>query len=172
MLALVKGAKSIAALINTIHADGKALDDSIQLAAMSCISHASEHGDITLCCALFNALPKGARSKALADWFLQFGPVMINKGKNAKELPFLLYRDNPLNLEGGEALPWYKCKVEKHPSDEFDLLAAMAAVLTRADAAAKKGLTIKGSEKLLELRKLAGTITIDVTDQFTAGPVV
>jgi len=157
-IALVKGAKAIAQLINTIRADGKVLDDSIQLAALSCVSHATEHGDVTLACELFKALPKGARSKALTEWFVQYSQLTVNTGLKAKELPFILDRTKALDLEAANANPWYNCKPEKHPSEEFDLIKAMEALLTRADSAAKKGLTIKGADKLLQLRVLAGTV--------------
>lgn len=161
-IALVKGAKAIAGLINTIRADGKMLDDSIQLAALSAMAHSAEHSDPTLCCALFDALPKGARAKALTDWFLTFGQLQKNTGLKAKELPFIIDRSKALDLGGAMAKPWYTCKPEKHPSEEFDLIKALEALLTRADSAAAKGLQVKGADKLIQLRMLAGTITMPV----------
>lgn len=156
MLEVIKGTKEITKFIKAIATSGKTLDDRIQLAAMSTINHAAEHGDVTLCCELFKAMPQGARSKALTDWFLMFGPVKVNRGKNAKELPFVLDRDKVLNLEGANALPWYMCKVEKHPSEEFDLLGALSSLIKRAEAAAKVGKTIKGMEQIQTLRQMVG----------------
>lgn len=158
-IALIKGAKAIAGLINTIRAEGKVLDDSIQLAAMSVAQHATDHGDVTLACELFKALPKGARAKALTEWLVKYSQLTVNTGIKAKELPFILDRSKALDLQAGNTNPWFNCKPEKHPSEEFDLIKAMEALLTRADSAAKKGLTIKGAEKLIQLRVLAGTIS-------------
>ncbi|AGW43585.1 hypothetical protein JG068_03 [Burkholderia phage JG068] len=63
--------KAIASIANR----GKKLDADIHQAACSTLAHAINHGDVTLAQKLVAAMPKSARTKALAAWFVDFGPA-------------------------------------------------------------------------------------------------
>lgn len=155
MTSLIKGNTAILALIKQIHANGKALDDEIQLAAMSVINHVELHGDTTVVNTLYLAMPKGARKAALSAWLLTHGKLIANKGKGSDLQPFGYNREGKTDLEGGAAKPWYTFKLDKAPSEVFNLLDGIAALIKRAESAAAKGLAIEGGEQLAALRNLA-----------------
>lgn len=154
MRTLVKGNKAVLALIMQIQANGKLLDDEIQLAGMSVIQHIEEHGDITLACTLYLAVPKGARKAALSAWLMTYGKLVPNTGKNMKEQPFMFKRDGVTDLEGAEQKPWYEFKLDKAPDAVFNLTESIQRLLQRVDAAVQKGVSIEGLESVDALRAL------------------
>jgi hypothetical protein len=153
-IALVKGQSGILSLIMAIQAAGKVLDQDIQLAGMSVINHAEEHGDITLACALYLAMPKGARKAALAAWLMTFGKLSANTGLTKKEQPFVFDRSKTTDLNGAQQAPWFTFKLDKEPHAVFNLSESIAQLIKRAESAAKKGLVIEGAENLDALRNM------------------
>lgn len=162
--ALIVGASNITKEIGLIKTAGAKLDERIQTAGLSVISHAHQHGDITVVNQLFLALPKGARSKALAEWLLAFGNVQKNTDKaSAKLAPFSYAKDR--TAKGEEELgkvmtaatdtPWYKFAPEPKVVDMFDFGAALKALMARAEAAESKGQKIEGADLLSKIRKAA-----------------
>lgn len=162
--ALIVGASNISKEIGLIKNAGAKLDERIQTAGLSVISHAHQHGDISVVNQLFLALPKGARGKALAEWLLAFGNVQKNMDKaSAKLAPFSYAKDR--TAKGGEELakvmtaaadtPWYKFAPEPKVVDMFDFGAALKSLMARAEAAEAKGQKIEGAELLGKIRKAA-----------------
>jgi hypothetical protein len=154
MRTLIKGNQAILAIISQIQASGKLLDDEIQLAAMSCINHIEEHGDITVACTLYLSMPKGARKAALSAWLMTYGKLEANTGLNKAVQPFTYAKNRSTDLEGGEANPWYGFKKDKAPDAVFNLTESIERLIARVEAAAKKGLTVEGIEAVESLRKL------------------
>lgn len=77
---LIKEAGKLRTLIVSIETQGKKLDVDIHRAACSCLSHAEQHGDVTLATALVDAMPKSGRRKALIHWFVTNGKLAFKKG--------------------------------------------------------------------------------------------
>ena len=161
---LITGAANISKEIGLIKNAGSKLDERIQLAGLSVISHAHKHGDITVVNQLFLALPKGARGKALAEWLLAFGNVKKNTDKaSAKLAPFSYDKERtaPGEEELGAVMqaasdtPWYKFAPEPKVADMFDFGAALKALMARAEAAEAKGLNIEGADLLTKVRSAA-----------------
>lgn len=153
---LYKGASAINKAIDSIKNRGAKLDTSIQLAGLSVLAHASEHGDTTCADRLVAAMPKGTRKLALVEWMLAFGQLRkLNPKDEAEALAikngmlFKLDRARTLDLDAAQEKPWHEMKKEAPVSTAFDAQAAVAALLGRMRSAAANGLSIEHKEQAL-----------------------
>ena len=154
MTNLLTTASVINKAIDSIARRGKALDLDIQVAALSCLNHHNEHGDITLLNRLWNAMPRGSRRKSLTDWILHFGAVQANTADDKKENPFADARKiKALDLAGATETPWFEFNRPKSEDEvtEFDFVGALEKLVQRAAAAQAKGMEIKGADVLADL---------------------
>lgn len=69
----IKGAANIDKAIKSIATRGAKFESDIHVAAVSCLEHFKEHGDITLLTKLYKALPKGVKASRFIDWANAFG---------------------------------------------------------------------------------------------------
>lgn len=153
--------KQILASISNIKINGKALDESVQSVGMEVLEHVDKNGEVSLANKLLKALPKGARAKALADWFNRFGKVTVNTDKvTAKQFPLVYCKEGRTDLAGAAGMPWYKCKQDKPLAVEFDFAGQLMALIKRANEAAGKGLEIKGADVLAEVQRAASARTV------------
>lgn len=138
---LIVGADNIGVAIEAIRKTGKKLDDMIQVAAMSCISHVDQHQNVDVLLNLWAAMPQGSRKKALMDWVLKYGkvqPNMDDKGQVVADKPFLFNRKGITNLIGGEGEPWFACAPEKLDAP-LDFMKMLDAMFSKASKASDKG---------------------------------
>lgn len=119
---------SIVKAIASIATRGKKLDDSIQQTGLSVLAHIEEHGNVELASKLYDALPKGARRLALADWMLAFGKLRPLSAKNKDDQPALkaglhfgFDREKQTDLEGAAAKAWHEFKQEKSVQAAYDV---------------------------------------------------
>ena len=155
MATLIVGASAINKAIDSIKNRGAKLDASVQLAGLSVLAHASEHGDTTCADRLVAAMPKGARKLALVEWMLAFGQMCKLDPKTEHEAIkagrlFKLDRARVLNMAGAEAKQWHEFKPEAAVATAFDAQAAVAALLARMRGATAKGLSIEHRELALK----------------------
>lgn len=149
------GAAVINKEIASIAKAGKKLDDRIQAAGLSVLNHVGEHGDVTVAAGLLAAMPNGSRRKALVEWMLAHGKLIVNTDKaTQKELPFLHAKDKETLLEKAAETPWWEFAPEAKVLEAFDFQAALKQLLARADREAAKGVEIKGEKALEQARKL------------------
>lgn len=155
-LTLIKGAALIGKAIDSIKNRGAKLDSSIQLAGLSVLAHASEHGDTTCADRLVNAMPKGARKLALVEWLLAYGQLRFLDKADATEAlrikdgaMFKLERTRTLNLDDAEKKQWHEFKKEAAVQTAFDAQAAVAALLGRMRSATAKGMPIEHKEQAI-----------------------
>ena len=147
--------KQILTAIQHVAISGKALDESVQSIGLDILQHVEANGEVSLACKLLRALPKGARAKALADWFQMYGKIIVNTDKaTAKQFPLVFHKEGKTDLEGAAAKQWYKCKPDRPLADEFDFAAQLTALLKRAAQAKAKGMTVKGAEALEKCKGL------------------
>lgn len=151
MRAIITDLAKLNKAIDSIAGRAKKLDADIQVAALSAIAHVEKCGDIGPVNRLFLALGKGHRKSALTEWLLAFGRVVANDGEDKKDKPFVFAKDKATNLEDGDAHPWYEFKPEPAPDQVFDIQAAVAALIKRAEG---KNLPEGGTEVLEQLRKV------------------
>lgn len=145
---LIVGTAEINKAIDSIVNRGKKLDDSIQLAGLSILSHIEEHGDVTLLNRLVVVFPKGSRRNAFAEWALAHGKVQLNTGDNKKETPFLYDKSRTTKLEAAEAKAWTEFKPEVDVDQVFDFNKMLAALLSKAD----KAKNLEGAETLAKIK--------------------
>lgn len=148
-------------LITSIKGRAAKLDNDIHQAACSALANHIKDGDITLINRLANALPKSARRNALYAWALHFdGKLQMNTDKATKsENPLVhLKGDGKGDIEGAMEMPFWEFAPEAE-YQQFDLNAAFAALLKKAESAlksAKQDHALVPEEKLTALRLLAG----------------
>lgn len=154
--ALYKGAAQINKAIDSIKNRGAKLDASIQIAALSVLAHASEHGDTTCADRLVHAMPAGARKLALVEFILAFGQMRkLDKTDEVEALAikngmlFKIDRSRKLDMEGAASMEWYKFKPEAAMLEAFDAQKAVASLLGRLRSAAAKGLSIEHKDKAI-----------------------
>jgi hypothetical protein len=158
---LMIGKEAILEAVGVIAVKGKELDQLVQVAGMSVLNHIELHGDITLFEALWAGMAKGSRKKALGDWAVKYGKLVMHldeKGKIMADKPFLYNKLGNTNLLGAEAEPWYNCAPEKLEDTELDFTKLLGMLIAKADKAAQKGIEIKGAELLATVRKSASAV--------------
>ena len=172
MIKLIKGAAEIDKAIKSIGNRGAKLDESIQLAGLSVLAHAAEHGDTTLADRLVAALPKGSRKLALVEWMLAFGKMRKLDNKVPEEATrikaggiFKHDGSRTLDMDGAEAKPWHEFKPEAAISTTFDAQKAVLAVLARIKGAAHSGKDVQHKEEALAAaRDLIAALTEEGSD--------
>lgn len=128
--------EEIETTIKRITVNGKKLDGDIQAAAVGCINHIEQCGDVRLFNRLFLALPKGARKSALTGWVLLYGKVIANTdNESKKEQPFVYDKEKTTQLAEAQRNPWFDFAPDKAPDEVFDLNKAVASLLARAGRA-------------------------------------
>jgi len=151
MRAIITDLAKLNKAIDSIASRAKKLDNEIQVAALSAIAHVEKCGDIGPVNRLFLALGRGHRKSALTAWLLAFGKVSANVGEDKKDKPFVYDREKVTNLEEADAHPWYEFKPDAPPDQVFDIQAAVAALIKRAEG---KTLPEGGVEILERLREV------------------
>lgn len=137
--------------IDSIATRGKKLDADVQLAGLSALNHLDKHGDTAFVNRLYLALAKGARRRALAEWFMAYGKVSPNaNNETKKEQPFAYDKSKVTDLEGASIDPWYDFAPEPTVEAMFDLRKALHQMLNRASKAAD----VNDPELLGRLREL------------------
>jgi hypothetical protein len=152
MRAIITDIAKLNKAIDSIASRGKKLDHDIQVAGLSAIAHVEKCGDIGPVNRLYHALGKGARKSALTAWLLAYSKVEANVGEDKKDKPFVYAKGKVTNLEEADANPWFDFKPDADPTQVFDLQAAVAALIKRAEG---KALAEGGADILEKLRAIA-----------------
>ena len=139
--------------IVSIQKAGKKLDNDIHVAAVSCLDHLDKHGDVRLFNRLYLAMPQGARKSALTAWALAFGKLAANTAENKKEQPFVYAKEKDSNIPEAIAKPWYMFSPDKQPDEVFDVVKALASIISRAG----KANSVNNPELLAKLTALTST---------------
>lgn len=137
---IISDLTKLAAAIVSIKTRGAKLDTDIQIAAMSAAAHFNKCGDVGYLNRLYLALSKGARHVAMTEWLTQFAGVSANEGESKDTTPFIKDKNKVVDLEGGDALPWYECKPSPKPDEVLDYFAMLMKVATKK---AKKDQEVK-----------------------------
>lgn len=137
---LVNDVVELGKRIDGVKATGAKLDREIHTLALSALAQLGEHGNTNFVNRLYVSMPAGSRRQALTSWFLAYGSLVANDDKKTKkEQPFRFSKDKTTNIDGGMADPWFDHSKDKDPDQVFDLQEALANLISRAQAASKKG---------------------------------
>ncbi len=161
MQKLINGAAAIDKAILSIKNRGAKLDVDIQVAGLSVMAHIEAHGDTTLADRLYNAMPKGARRLALAEWMLAFGKVRALSKANkddaaaiAEGRVFAYDKSKSTDMDSAIKTPWHEFRKEKEVAEAFDVQAAVQSLLKRVQNAQGKGVHIEHAELIEKLAKV------------------
>ena len=156
-VALLVGATAINKAIASIKNRGAKLDADIQHAGLSVLAHVDAHGDTTVADSLINAMPKGGRRLALAEWLLANGKLRKLDGKDKDDAArmkagahFAYAKDRRTDMQAATEKPWYDHKKEAAVSSAYDAQAALAKVLARVTG----GAIADSAAALVEARKI------------------
>ena len=151
--------KQLSSKIKLIKTNGAKLDKLIQEAAIGCIEHAAEHGDVRPANQLWDAMPQGSRRNALGMYLCQYGAMRVNTGK--EQARFKYKKDFETDLAAASAVMWYSFKPEKDLAEEFNLSGKLQAVLKAYNKALSDGQAIKASpDEIQVLESLAAALRV------------
>lgn len=142
---LIADAAKLGKFIDGIKARGAKLDKDVHQAAVSAVAHFDKCGDVGYINRLYLALGRGARHVAYVSWVTQFGGVSANEGEGKDTTPFVKDKNKKVDLEGGDALPWYECKPSPKPDEVLDYFALLMKTVTKK---AKEGQEVKHAKVL------------------------
>ena len=143
--------KQLSRKIKLIKTNGAKLDKCIQDAAIGCIEHAAEHGDVRPANQLWDAMPNGSRRNALGMYLCQYGAIRINTGKDKEQSRFKFQKDFETDVTAASAVMWYSFKPEKDLAEEFNLTGKLQSLLKAYNKALADGQSIKATPDEIQL---------------------
>ena len=153
--------KDLSRKIKLIKTNGAKLDALIQEAALGCIEHAAEHGDVRPANQLWEAMPNGSRRNALGMYLCQYGAIRINTGKDKEQARFKFQKDFETDITAASAVMWYSFKPEKDLADEFNLSGKLHGLLKAYNKALSDGQSIKATpDEIQVLESLAAALRV------------
>jgi hypothetical protein len=164
----MKTLTEINAAIAKIKSTGDKFDKLVHETAVSVAERFARHKDTGLVNRLFMAMPKGARSSALASWMLKYVAVLPNTdAKTKKDNPFVSAKVDGKWTKTTDALagaqdPWYNHKPDKPVDIEFDMLTMVKAMLRKLEASTK--VEHYGPEQEAALKALAASVGMSAAD--------
>ena len=143
---LIKDAKKLGTAIKSIATRGAKLDGDIHQAAVSCLHHAFNHGDVTLMTKLVDAMPKSGRRKALIHWVQEHSLLGYVEGE--QQFRMTTSKTKQWKLKACEEVPFWEFTTETKPSD-ITIEALVKMVITKVQKAKDEdrfaeGFTVKG----------------------------
>ena len=153
--------KELNSKIKLIRTNGAKLDALIQEAAIGCIEHAAEHGDVRPANQLWEAMPNGSRRNALGMYLCQYGAIRVNTGKDNEQARFKYKKDFETDVAAARAVMWYSFKPEKDLAEEFNLTGKLQYLLKAYNKAVSDGLVIKATpDEIQVLASLAAALRV------------
>ena len=153
--------KQLNSKIKLIQTNGAKLDALIQEAAIGCIEHAAEHGDVRPANQLWDAMPNGSRRNALGMYLVQYGAIRINTGKDKEQARFKFQKDFETDITKARAVMWYSFKPEKDLAEEFNLSGKLQSLLKAYNKALSEGVAIKATpDEIQVLAALAAALRV------------
>lgn len=130
-----KKANSVDKNISLAHKSYDSTKNAVQVAAVSVLHHAYQHGDYSKAQVLIDGLV-GLNQAALVEYFVKFGGLIVDEEGNGfsgwKGKDFI--RDN---MADARQKPWYELK-KQSPYKGFDLHDELLKLLKKANAANKR----------------------------------
>ena len=153
--------KQLNSKIKLIRTNGAKLDALIQEAAIGCIEHAAEHGDVRPANQLWEAMPNGARRNALGMYLVEYGAIRVNTGKDKDQARFKFQKDFETDVTAARAVMWYSFKPEKDLAEAFNLTSKLQSLLKAYNKALTLGQAIKATpDEIQVLGSLAAALRV------------
>lgn len=129
---LLTGKTAIMAGIAAVAASGVKWEQDVQILAMSTMTHSVKHREVSLMNALVDALPNGARTNALRDYFNDFSCATWVEAQGKNPAHFAFDKDKKADLKGAAETTWASYKKEK-PYAPIDICKTLTALLNRVE---------------------------------------
>ena len=153
--------KQLSSKIKLIKTNGAKLDALIQEAALGCIEHAAEHGDVRPANQLWDAMPNGSRRNALGMYLVEYGAIRVNTGKDKEQSRFKFKKDFETDAAKAARVMWYSFKPEKDLAEEFNLHGKLQSLLKAYNKALSDGQAIKATpDEIQVLESLAAALRV------------
>ena len=153
--------KQLSSKIKLIKTNGAKLDALIQEAAIGCIEHAAEHGDVRPANQLWEAMPNGSRRNALGMYLVEYGAMRVNTGKDKEQARFKFQKDFETDVAAARAVMWHSFKPEKDLAEEFNLSSKLHGLLKAYNKALSDGQAIKATpDEIQVLTSLAAALRV------------
>ena len=153
--------KQLNSKIKLIRTNGVRLDALIQEAAVGCIEHAAEHGDVRPANQLWDAMPQGSRRNALGMYLVEYGAMRVNTGKDKEQSRFKFKKEFETDVTKAARVMWYSFKPEKDLAEEFNLSGKLQSLLKAYTKAVSDGQAIKASpDEMQVLESLAAVLRV------------
>ena len=153
--------KQLSSKIKLIKTNGAKLDALIQEAAIGCIEHAAEHGDVRPANQLWEAMPNGARRNSLGMYLCQYGSMRVNTGKDKDQSRFKFKKEFETDITAARAVMWWSFKPEKDLAEEFNLSGKLHGLLKAYNKALSDGQAIKATpDEIQVLESLAAALRV------------
>lgn len=120
--------------IATVARKAASLQQEIQVVSVGVLLHAHKHGDYTKAQLLIDSLGEGVRSKALVEWFMQFGGLLVGDTETGAK-GFSGWQGAEYikaHIDEAKAKMWWLCKPEP-PFAGFDFETELAKLIKRAE---------------------------------------
>jgi hypothetical protein len=144
-------ATGIATLIQTAITNSNTANESIQIAAVSILSHAARTNDYRGANDLVKGLSNGVRKDALVEFFVAHGLIVDNDNP---ESGFAGYDKDKLKnaetLTHAKTHAWFNAKAAKNPFKGFDLTEQVQRVIKKSETTQKKDLS-PAEKKLVKI---------------------
>lgn len=98
------------------------VDATWQVLAVSAIGAFAEHGNVFYVNHVYRSLGKGARHKAMTEFFIAFGGVQANTGESKDETPFIKDASKKADLQGATENNWFDMSTSPKPDEVLDYL--------------------------------------------------
>lgn len=166
MTEIIKDARVLSRKIGSIRTRGKKLDADIHLSAVSCLYHASLCGDTTLLSRLCQAMPRGARVKALCTWVEAFAPIKIDR-KTLKAKVRKGWTAEEFKIGEADATPFWDFTTETEPKDfTVDALVAMLTRIAKGNTAKSPADAETKQAALKAIKAIRGAKAVEaITDE-------
>ena len=153
--------KQLSSKIKQVRANGAKLDALIQEAAIGCIEHAAEHGDVRPANQLWDAMPNGSRRNALGMYLVEYGAMRINTGRDKEQARFKFQKEFETDVARAKRVMWYSFKPEKDLAEEFNLHGKLQSLLKAYNKALSDGQAIKATpDEIQVLTSLAAAVRV------------
>ena len=153
--------KQLSNKIKLIKSNGAKLDALIQEAAIGCIEHAAEHGDVRPANQLWDAMPNGSRRNDLGMYLVEYGAMRLNTGKDKEQARFKFNKEFETDVTKARAVMWYSFKPEKDLAEEFNLSSKLQALLKAYNKALSDGQAIRATpDEIQVLESLAAALRV------------
>jgi hypothetical protein len=139
--------------INSLRASSARIVENVQAAAIGALSHAAEHGDLSLCTKLVNAV-SASHGTQLRKYLTAFAPITWNKGKGFTKVK----RGGAFRVSDAIEVNWDKFEGVASKPKAYDSDKARAALIRSLDKFAADALANDDGDLVATLAKIAATL--------------